>query len=79
MKDGNRNAVIVMLQHGTPTDLEDDNRNTLLHLATQRDYIEMVKEILSKGAKSYLKNAKLELPRDLTKNDDIIKLLGTDS
>lgn len=77
MRNGLEEAVGILLDDGVSTEIKDEKGNTLLHLAAERNNMLIVQNLLPRKAQSFALNNELKLPRDLTSDQAIIRVLGT--
>jgi len=63
-KFGNGTTLIILLNHGAALEAKEENNDTPLHLACWNDYLEMVKELVQRGADIFAKGEYGKTPLD---------------
>ncbi|HCE59776.1 MAG TPA: hypothetical protein DEQ74_03030 [Wolbachia sp.] len=69
------NIVNALLEKGAEVNVVDKHKVTPLHLAAMSDNADLVGALLKKDANPFLKNGNGYTPRDLTRDDDVKRLL----
>ena len=66
----------MLLARGALVDTQDQDQNTILHIAALKGYQDLVKMLLSLGANRSIRNNQDQLPSHVANNEDIRLLLS---
>jgi len=69
-KCGHLDIVEMLVEAGANLDLQNEEKNTCIHLAVQSRHLEICQYLHSKGANCQLRNCRDELPSDLLPQED---------